>query len=145
MASLTLSPCHSVSQSFLRFAFRRGLLRGRFAAVPTALAAVPTALAAAPATVAAASAAAFATTIAAPLAAVPSAVPSAVTAVAAILTFATGWRSFFRGAVWLARLAALVLQEGLARHLDAVLLVDGNHLDLNLVTELHHVVHLADI
>src|SRR5205807_8193056 len=39
----------------------------------------------------------------------------------------------------------LLAQQGLARQLDAVVLVDGDHLDLDPVADLDHVLDLADV
>src|SRR5438132_10670822 len=67
--------------------------------------------------------------------AVAAAITAAVTAIGA------AWRRRGRFA-WLA--AALFTQQGLARQLDAVLVVDGNHFDLQLVADLDDVFHLID-
>jgi hypothetical protein len=50
------------------------------------------------------------------------------------------WRRSFA-----AGLGLLLAHQGLARQLDAIVLVDGDHLHLHLVADLAHVVDLADI
>src|SRR5262249_41629642 len=68
----------------------------------------------------------------------------ALSSLGALATFAGGLLGRRSADVALGTLV-LVLQEGLARHLDPVLLVDGDHLHLDLVAQLDHILDPADV